>query len=127
MKAMDFAIEHCYERASVVTNKELLRQALRYGVADVIVEEIKRQLLRDELIQRNADHRLWFTTYQVLAEEKRLIEFVENGRGRFKPFGSPLQRSQTELLPMNNTRRSCTSWAAQIASRLCEAGRHRKN
>ena len=28
MKAMDFAVAHCYERASVVTDKELLRQAL---------------------------------------------------------------------------------------------------
>src|SRR5580692_5193695 len=32
MKAMDFAVKHCYERASIVTDKELLRQALRYGV-----------------------------------------------------------------------------------------------
>src|SRR5437016_4357584 len=30
MKAMDFAIQHCYERASIVTAKDLLRQALRY-------------------------------------------------------------------------------------------------
>src|SRR5256885_7606501 len=28
MKAMDFAIQHCYERASIVTDKELLRHAL---------------------------------------------------------------------------------------------------
>ena len=28
MKAMDFAMQHCYERASIVTDKELLRHAL---------------------------------------------------------------------------------------------------
>src|SRR5665213_4255867 len=37
MKAMDFAMQHCYERASIVTDKELLRHALRFGLGDVDV------------------------------------------------------------------------------------------
>ena len=85
-EAMDFAIQHCYERASIVTGKELLRQALRYGVGDVNVEQVKRQLLRDEFIKEQADGHEWFTTNHVLAEEKRLIDFVQSGRGKFKPF-----------------------------------------
>ena len=88
MKAMDFAIQHCYERASIATNKELLRHALRFGVGDVNVDQIKRQLLRDELIKENVDGRQWLTTKDVLAEEKRLIDFVADGKGKFKPFGS---------------------------------------
>ena len=62
MKAMDFAVSHCYERASIVTDKELLRQALRYGVGDVTVEQVKRQLLRDEFIKEDANGHQWFTT-----------------------------------------------------------------
>ncbi|HEV2329507.1 MAG TPA: MobF family relaxase, partial [Verrucomicrobiae bacterium] len=50
MKAMDFAIQHCYERASIVTQEELLREAFRFGVGDVDVERVKRQLLRDEFL-----------------------------------------------------------------------------
>jgi conjugative relaxase-like TrwC/TraI family protein len=88
MKAMDFAVQHCYERASIVTDKELLRNALRYGIGDVTVEQTKRQLLRDELIKETVDGRQWLTTKDVLAEEKRLISFVSNGKGKFKPFGS---------------------------------------
>jgi conjugative relaxase-like TrwC/TraI family protein len=88
MKAMDFAVTHCYERASIVTEKELLRHALRFGVGDVDVEQIKRQLMRDELIKENVDGRQWLTTKEVLAEEKRLIDFVQDGKGRFKPLGS---------------------------------------
>ena len=76
MKAMDFAMQHCYERASIVTDKELLRHALRFGMGDVDVEQIKRQLLRDEFIKENVDGRQWLTTKDVLAEEKRLIDFV---------------------------------------------------
>jgi ATP-dependent exoDNAse (exonuclease V) alpha subunit len=88
MKAMDFAIQHCYERASIVTGKELLRQALRYGVGDINVEQVKRQLLRNEFIKEDCNGHQWFTTNQVLAEERRLIDFVQRGRGKFKPFRS---------------------------------------
>jgi conjugative relaxase-like TrwC/TraI family protein len=88
MAAMDFAIEHSYERASIVTDKELLRQALRFGVGDVDVSQMKRQLLRDELIKETLDGKQWLTTKDVLAEEKWLIDFVQVGKGKFKPFGS---------------------------------------
>ena len=98
MKAMDFAVSHCYERASIVTDKELVRQALRYGVGDVTVEQVKRQLLRDEFIKEDANGHQWFTTNQVLAEEKRLIDFVQSGRGKFKPFKAGAHEFQNETL-----------------------------
>jgi hypothetical protein len=98
MKAMDFAVSHCYERASIVTDKELLRQALRYGVGQVQVEQMKRQLLRDEFIKETMDGHEWFTTNQVLAEEKRLIDFVQSGRGKFKPFKSGTYQFQNQTL-----------------------------
>ncbi len=88
MKAMDYAMLHCYERASIVTDKELLRHALRFGMGDVDVVQTKRQLLRDELIKEAVDGRQWLTTKDVLAEEKRLIDFVVDGKGKFKSFGS---------------------------------------
>lgn len=97
MKAMDYAVSHCYERASIVTDKELLRQALRYGVGDVDLEQVKRQLLRDQFITEDLDGHRWFTTNDVLAEEKRLIDFVQRGRGKFRPFwvGSYQFQNQT--------------------------------
>ncbi len=98
MKAMDFAMQHCYERASIVTDKELLRHALRFGVGDVDVAQTKRQLLRDELIKENVDGRQWLTTKDVLAEEKRLIDFVADGKGKFKPFGSGKFQFQNQTL-----------------------------
>ena len=98
MKAMDFAMQHCYERASIVTDKELLRHALRFGMGDVDVAQIKRQLLRDELSKENVDGRQWLTTKDVLAEEKRLIDFVTDGKGKFKPFGSVKYQFQNPKL-----------------------------
>ena len=98
MKAMDYAIQHCYERASIVTDKELSRNALRYGLGDVTVDETKRQLLRDELIKETLDGRQWLTTRDVLREEKRLIDFVADGKGKFKPFGSAQYQFKNEQL-----------------------------
>jgi conjugative relaxase-like TrwC/TraI family protein len=98
MKAMDFAMQHCYERASIVTDKELLRHALRFGMGDVDVAQTKRQLLRDELIKESVDGRQWLTTKDVLAEEKRLIDFVADGKGKFKPFGSGKYQFQNQKL-----------------------------
>ncbi len=98
MKAMDFAVQHCYERASIVTDKELLRHALRYGVGDANVEETKHQLLRDEFITQKADGQQWFTTNQVLAEEQRLIDFVRDGKGKFKPFTAGAYQFQNAML-----------------------------
>jgi len=97
MKAMDYAVQHCFERASVVTNKELLRHALRYGVGDVDVDQTKRQLLRDDFIPENANGQR-FTTGEVLAEEKRLIDFVKDGRGKFQPFRSEPYQFQNKTL-----------------------------
>jgi len=98
MNAMDFAVRHCYERASLVTDKELLRQALRYGVGDVNVDQVKRQLLRDEFIKEEVNGHQWFTTNQVLAEERRLIDFVQTGRGKFKPITAAAYQFQNQVL-----------------------------
>jgi conjugative relaxase-like TrwC/TraI family protein len=98
MKAMDYAMQHCYERASIVTDKELLRHALRFGLGDVDVNQTKRQLLRDELIKENLEGRQWLTTKDVLAEEKRLIDFVTDGKGKFQPFGSVKYQFQNQKL-----------------------------
>ena len=98
MKAMDFAVQHCYERASVVTDKELLRHALRFGVGDVNVDQVKRQLLRDEFVTEDVRGHQWFTTMEVLAEEKRLIDFVQAGRGKFKPLNVGTYQFQNRTL-----------------------------
>jgi len=98
MKAMDFAMQHCYERASIVTQKELLREAFRHGLGDVDVERVKRQLLRDEFIGQNMDGKQWLTTKDVLAEERRLVAFVQDGRGTFSPFNATQYQFQNEKL-----------------------------
>ncbi|HEY1719447.1 MAG TPA: MobF family relaxase [Verrucomicrobiae bacterium] len=85
-QAMDYAIAHRYERASVATDMELLREALRYGVGSVEVGQVRRQLLRDEFVKNENAGRQWFTTKQIVAEEKQLLDFVRDGRGACAPL-----------------------------------------
>lgn len=98
MKAMDFSIGHCYERASIVTDKELMRHALRYGYGDVTPEETRRQLLRDEFLKERQEDKEWFTTRGVVAEERLLIDFVKEGKGKFQPFRSEVYAFQNLML-----------------------------
>jgi conjugative relaxase-like TrwC/TraI family protein len=97
-QAMDYAIAHRYERASVATEKELLREALHHGIGSLNVNEVKRQLLRDEFIQKESNGRVWFTTKQILAEEKQLIDFVGHGQGKCPPLNAePYQIQNPQL------------------------------
>jgi ATP-dependent exoDNAse (exonuclease V) alpha subunit len=67
-------------------------------MGDVDVAQTQRQLLRDELIKENVDGRQWLTTKDVLAEEKRLIDFVADGKNKFKPLGSDKYQFQNPKL-----------------------------
>jgi conjugative relaxase-like TrwC/TraI family protein len=87
-QAMDYAIAHGYERVSVATDMELLREALRYGVGSVEVSQVRRQLLRDEFVSRESNGRSWFTTKEILAEEKWLTDYVREGRGVCPPLNA---------------------------------------
>lgn len=87
--AMDYAVAHCYERASVTKGNELLREALRFGVGAVDVEEVKRQLLRGEFLNQESGGQRWYTTGQVLTEEQKLLDFVNQGKGACAPLGRP--------------------------------------
>jgi conjugative relaxase-like TrwC/TraI family protein len=97
-QAMDYAIAHGYERVSVATDMELMREALRYGVGSVEVVQVRRQLLRDEFVSRQSDGRAWFTTREILAEEKRLTDFVREGRGVCRPLNPQNYQIQNQQL-----------------------------
>ena len=97
-QAMDYAVAHSYERASVVTDAELLREALRYGIGSVAVGQVRLQLLRDEFVRHESQGRQWLTTKQILAEEKQLLDFVRDGKGDCPPLnGSPHQIQNPQL------------------------------
>jgi len=83
-EAMDHAVAHHFERTSVTTEAELLRESLLHGVGHVTYAEVERQLLREEFI-RQGDY---LTTKEVLREEAEMVAFVREGRGTCPSLGS---------------------------------------
>ena len=84
--SMDYALAHLHERASVVTEKALVTEALWHGVGQVRVDEVERQLYRDEILTEEKDGRRWCTTREVLREEVENIQYVRKGCGQCRPL-----------------------------------------
>lgn len=87
--AVDFAIGHCFARKPVVTERDLLTEAMKRGVGAVTVEGIRQEFDRRPLIRVERDGRSLVTTDAVLAEERHVVAFGRSGRGRFRPLGDP--------------------------------------
>ena len=81
-ESMDYALAHCHERASVVSDKALVTEALWHGVGQVDVAQVERQLLREEILTQEMNDRRWCTTKEVLREEWENIAFVKKGYGQ---------------------------------------------
>lgn len=81
------AVDHCFDRKSVVPERELLAQALRRSVGKASVKTVESAVRRQNLILAERDGRRLATTAGVLAEEKRMIAFARLGRGTSRRLG----------------------------------------
>lgn len=97
-QAMDYALSHAFERSSVVGEKQLMASALRYGVGAVNVEEIKAECARSDILKRELDGRHLATTRNVLKEEKAMIDFAREGRGKYAPLGAASYNCKRDFL-----------------------------
>ncbi len=89
-KAVDYAVEHCFELASVTSEKRLKAEALRYGVGQVLPDAVDKAARGKEIIRRERDGELLVTTRAVRTEELQMLNFVREGRGKFAPFAKDL-------------------------------------
>lgn len=103
-EAVDHALKHSFERASVVADRRVRAAALKRGYGSVGVEEVTGEFhSRPEVIRRKHGDQPFVTTREVLAEEAAALHFVREGRGTCKPFDpagsatlpSRLNRDQT--------------------------------
>jgi len=106
--ALAFARDHLSERKAAFAGHQLLGAALRQGMGEVVLEEVRAALPKDpNLVQVDLEacpsHR--YTTDQALALERRNIAFMRSGRGTGRaildgrPFepGRPLSASQLRV------------------------------
>lgn len=91
------AIEHCFERNSVASEKEILGAALWHTVGSASVADVKAELARADVLKRVDSDRVLMTTPAVLAEERRMVEFARMGRGSAMRL-APSEQVQPDFL-----------------------------
>jgi hypothetical protein len=71
----------------VVAERKLLTEALKFGLGEVEIQAVERELAKRPLIRAEQLGRKMAATANGLAEEARLLAFAREGRGRFRPLG----------------------------------------
>lgn len=87
-RGVEYAIGHEFERRSVVPERRLLATALKRSAGAARVEQVLDAAKRSNLITGKRHGLQMVTTREVLAEEKRLVDFARGGRGTCRPFTS---------------------------------------
>lgn len=86
---VDYAVLHCFERASVMPERRLMEAAWRFalGKSGVTSKDIETALAKDPRIIRATENGgVMCTTQEVLEEEKRMVELAKAGKGRMIPL-----------------------------------------
>ncbi len=84
----EYALSHCFERASVVPFSRLAATALKYGIgAPVPAAQILEALeTAPELIRIQEGGRTMCTTREVLQEEQEMVALARAGKNSFAPL-----------------------------------------
>jgi conjugative relaxase-like TrwC/TraI family protein len=86
--AASLAVDHSFERKSVVPERMLLAEALKRSFGDAGVDATERAVRERDIIIGEKEGRRFATTRAILAEEQRLIDFARSGRGVCEPLGN---------------------------------------
>ena len=81
------ATDHCFERKSVVLERELLAQALKRSVGLASPQTTEQAVHEQKLITAERDGRRLVTTSEVLNEEQQMTDFARRGRGACPRLG----------------------------------------
>lgn len=84
---MDFALAHSFERASVITEKKLVAEALMQSVGAASVQDVWQQAKRADILRKDADGQRFVTTRDVYREELAMVSFARDGRGQHRKLG----------------------------------------
>jgi conjugative relaxase-like TrwC/TraI family protein len=85
-RGVQYALDHVFERKSVVPERELLATAMRQAVGHATVEQVLDKAERTDLIVGERNGRRMTTTREVLGEERDVIDFAREGRGTCEPI-----------------------------------------
>lgn len=103
-KTFDLAIDHCFERNSVVPERTLLTEALKRSIGTGSLATVNKEFKTKGLLTATRKGQRFVTTPTVLQEERHMIEFARDGRGMCARLGNPGYHIQRDWL--NNDQRN---------------------
>lgn len=86
---IDYALLHCFERASVVGERKILQTATEYafGQQAIYLDDLTKEFKSDNRILHIAQgDKTLCTTKEVLTEEKRMVNLAQQGRNKLRPL-----------------------------------------
>jgi conjugative relaxase-like TrwC/TraI family protein len=95
-RAVTWAVQHSLERVSAVKEKKLVEMALRYAVGQSDLASVSAAVQKANLLRKEFRGDFWITTREVLAEEARMVEMANRGRGqclRINPHYQPSKKT----------------------------------
>jgi len=115
-RGLEFAVGHCFERKSVVSERSLLATALKHSVGQARVGDVIRRFNQRDLIRAVRNNQRMVTTRSVLAEEQRVVEFARQGRGTCRPVVGRLTEFRRDWL--NEAQKQAVRYIAESRDRI---------
>lgn len=117
-KAIDYAMSHLFERASVIEERRILADALHHSLGQSSVEDIHHSWESTDKLTGTVSGRNVCTTHEILAEESRLLNLVRGGYSSVSPLMNGDYQYQTDLFrdPTKDTREQKAALDALLKS-----------
>ncbi|MBL8879312.1 MAG: relaxase domain-containing protein, partial [Phycisphaerales bacterium] len=114
--AVDLALEHCFVRSAVVSERAAQAEALKRSYGKAGLEDVTRELATRPLLKIERGSRTFVTTREVFEEERRMLDFARRGRGTCRPLGSIAYNLKREWL--NDDQRRAVRHVLNSADRV---------
>jgi conjugative relaxase-like TrwC/TraI family protein len=87
-QAVDYAVSHCFERASTVTQKKFLQTVMTQSYGKASVEDVRNAVMkRDTILKKVRNGERYVTTRDVLQEEIDMTSYVRDGKATRRRLG----------------------------------------
>ncbi|MGP1345539.1 MAG: MobF family relaxase [Phycisphaerales bacterium] len=95
-QAVEHAMGHCFERRSSLPVRRLAAEALMAGIGRTDVASVWKKIDEQRLLSRTVRGERVVTTQSVLDEEKAVVRYAVEGKGRCAPIRERIRRSTGE-------------------------------
>ncbi|HTV55346.1 MAG TPA: MobF family relaxase, partial [Terriglobia bacterium] len=89
-EAVDFAVDHLFQREDVVTERKLRKTAVYYGIGYVMPQDVDREiagaLARGEILMKDGKQGAQYVKGTTLRDQLKMTHRVREGRGLYEPL-----------------------------------------